>query len=120
MSWHGIIVILQWLIFAAGVSALVRRGGWSTGVILMAGSLALQAIGGLVSIAAVDAINQHQAFWIPMLDWTVSTLVFAAGFLLVCLEERVPNQQPQRNAGSHPSSDDSPASDTPSSPGPRG
>jgi len=31
-----------------------------------------------------------------------------------------PNQPPQRNAGSRPSSDDSPASETPSSLGPRG
>lgn len=31
-----------------------------------------------------------------------------------------PNQTPQRNAGCRPLSDDSPASETPSSPGPRG
>jgi hypothetical protein len=34
--------------------------------------------------------------------------------------KRLPNKSPQRNAGSHPSSDDSPASETPSSLGPRG
>jgi hypothetical protein len=34
--------------------------------------------------------------------------------------EAEPNQPPQRNAGSRPSSDDSPASETPSSLGPRG
>ncbi|MCM2275863.1 MAG: hypothetical protein NDI75_13825 [Candidatus Didemnitutus sp.] len=34
--------------------------------------------------------------------------------------EEGPNQPPQRNAGSRPSSDDSPASETPSSLGPRG
>jgi hypothetical protein len=34
--------------------------------------------------------------------------------------ERVPNQPPQRNAGSRPSSGESPASETPSSLGPRG
>lgn len=120
MSWHGIIVILQWLILAAGVFALVRKSGWNTGAILMAGSLALQAVGGLVSTAAVEAINQHQAFWIPLTVWTVSTIAFAAGFLLVCLGRRVPIQVPQRNAGSRPPSDDSPASESPSSLGPRG
>jgi hypothetical protein len=34
--------------------------------------------------------------------------------------DQQPNQPPQRNAGSRPSSGDSPASETPSSPGPRG
>lgn len=120
MSWHGTIVILQWLLFAAGVFALVRRSGWSVGVTVMAGSLLLQAIGGLVGIVAADAINQQQAFWIPMLTWMVSTLAFAGGFLLVCLERREPIQPPQHNAGSRPSSDDSSASETSSSLGPRG
>lgn len=35
-------------------------------------------------------------------------------------QEKRPNQPPQRNAGSRPSSDDSSASETPSSLGPRG
>jgi hypothetical protein len=96
MSWHGIIVILQWLIFAAGVFTLVRRSGWSVGAVLMAGSLIFQAVGGLGSIVAVDAINHHQAFWIPMLAWSVSVLGFASGFLLVCIERREPIQSPQQ------------------------
>jgi hypothetical protein len=43
---------------------------------------------------------------------------WAAQFLSVTEDE--PNQPPQRNAGSRPSSGDSPASETPSSLGPRG
>ena len=47
--------------------------------------------------------------------------VEAASFSVVLIDsEDGPNQTMQRNAGSRPSSDDSPASETTSSPGPRG
>jgi len=92
MSWHGTIVILEWLLFTAGVYVLVRRIGWGVGAALMAGSLLFQAAGGLVSFVAIEKINQHQAYWILMLAWTISTLVFAGGFLLACFELRRPNQ----------------------------
>ena len=100
MSWHAIIIVLQWLIFAVGVFALVRRSGWSTGAILMAGSLAFQAIGGLASSFSAHVINQHQAFWVPTTAWAVSTLAFAAGFLLVCLARREAIQPSQPTPGS--------------------
>jgi hypothetical protein len=87
---------------------------------LMAGALGFQAVGGLMSAAAADEINQHQAFWIPMLAWSVSVLGFAIGFLLLCIKRREPIQPPQHNAGNRPSSEDSPASETSSSLGPRG
>ena len=45
---------------------------------------------------------------------------YAITAFVFCRRRMTPNQPPQRNAGSRPSSDDSPASETPSSPGPRG
>jgi NADH:ubiquinone oxidoreductase subunit K len=99
MTWHSIIMILQWLLFAVGVFALVSRSGWSVGAMLMAGSLAFQAVGGVISMVAFDAIIKNQAYWIPMLAWTVTTLVFAVGFILVCLEKRRPIQSPSTTRG---------------------
>jgi hypothetical protein len=40
--------------------------------------------------------------------------------MIVWMKEKKPNQPPQRNAGSRPSSGDSSVSETPSSLGPRG
>ena len=46
--------------------------------------------------------------------------VCGSTYVLLKRSKKEPNQSPQRNAGSRPSSDDSPASETPPSLGPRG
>ncbi|HWA28606.1 MAG TPA: hypothetical protein VG734_23355 [Lacunisphaera sp.] len=53
-----------------------------------------------------------------MAEQKLTPIAFAESFY--GLEEKGANQPPQRNAGSRPSSGDASASETPSSPGPRG
>jgi len=66
----------------------------------------------LFAISAIEALKKAQ--WDSAdTDWFYYKVVFD-------VTEEEPNQPPQRNAGSRPSSSASPASETPSSLGPRG
>jgi hypothetical protein len=73
----------------------------------------------MVKIMVIDGWG----IYIPASEWLSASLVWGATlwiWLLYSRSKRTPNQPPQRNAGSRPSSDVSSASETPSSLGPRG
>jgi len=88
-------------------------------------------VGVLLSLVAVIAKKKEGGFW-SSYPWAAEPALFGIAivfwpitFLVLMFSgsrkrKTEPNQPLQRNAGSRPSSDDSPASGTPSSLGPRG
>jgi len=91
-------------------------------------------VGVLFALVAVIAKKKEDGFW-SSYPWAAEPALFAVAIafwpvtiLLLMFSGSTkknprpegPIQPPQRNAGSRPSSDDSPASEAPSSLGPRG
>lgn len=84
MSFHGIIVLAEWILLSVGVIILLKKDR-SLGCQMMAGSLAFQALGGIASFFIMDWINQNEAYWLMYGVWALSTLVFCSGFVLFSL-----------------------------------
>ncbi len=104
------------------IAAVARLLGASKKISIVFALLPMIAL--LMRLAATEGLElgPHGGIVPPSL-----TIVFGLFFAFIAAlvvasvaKKKRPNQSPQRNAGSRPSSGDSPATETPSSLGPRG
>jgi hypothetical protein len=110
----GLFLCLQWRIIH---TAITRRSRFPR-VWLFFQLLGLALVVSAIFTSAREGRSVLDGVAIYFLVAGVLTIVTSA--ILHTPRETEPNQPPQRNAGIRPSSDDSPASETPSSLGPRG